>query len=159
MEESYKIGQACLNGHKITGDYGDKATSKYCPKCGEAEVHVCSECEAAIRGDFVHKGYVSYSKPFKVEAFCYECGSPYPWTFRQIEAAKELADEIVEIDRADLDKAKAALIALTSDTPQTAVAVVRVKKMMEKAGPVIGGGIKDILVGIATEGAKRALGW
>lgn len=159
MAEYFKTGQACLNGHKITGDYGDSDTSKFCTKCGEGEIHACPNCRSNLRGDHIFDGYVSYVQPFKVPAFCYNCGKSFPWTERQIDAAKELADEIVEIDRADLDKAKAALVALTSDTPQTPVAVVRVKKMLEKAGPAIGGGIKDILVGIATEAAKKGLGW
>ncbi|ANK85648.1 MULTISPECIES: DUF2321 domain-containing protein [Rhizobium] len=159
MAEYFRIGQACLNGHKITGEYGDADTSKFCPTCGEPEIHACPNCESKLRGDHIYDGYVSFTDPFKVTSFCHDCGKPFPWTERQIQAAQELADEIVEIDRADLDRAKAALIALTSDTPQTAVAVVRVKKMLEKAGPIIGGGIKDILVGIVTEAAKKALGW
>jgi len=95
---------------------------------------------------------------FGAPAFCPECGKSFPWTERSVEAAKELADEIEEIDEAEREKAKASFIALASDTPQTTVAATRVKKLIAKAGPIIGSGIRDIVVSIATDAAKKTMG-
>jgi len=46
---------------------------------------------------------------------------------------------------------------LTRDTPYTQVAIIRVKKIMEKAGPAVAEGIKSILAGIVTEAVKKQL--
>jgi len=93
-----------------------------------------------------------------VPAFCHYCGKPYEWTLRQVQAAKDLADEIEDMDEAEREKAKASFIDLASDTPQTAVAATRVKKLIAKAGPIIGNAIREIVVSIATDAAKKTIG-
>lgn len=152
------IGQICLNGHKITGDASSPFAKKFCSKCGEATITACPSCKQPIPGDFKGEG-VRLGMTNRPASFCAECGNPYPWTERQIQAVRDLADEIVSVDPAEIDRAKEAFISLTSDTPQTTVAVVRVKKMLEKASPAVGGAIRDILVNIATDAVKRAFGW
>ena len=155
--ERYLNGQVCLNGHVITGKVGSADTSKFCIRCGDKTISACLECNAPIRGDWhADYGYLSMSE---APSFCHECGKPYAWTERAIAAAKELADEVEGIDDADRERAKESFIALASDTPQTTVAVTRVKKLIQKAGPILGGGIRDILVDIATEAAKKGLGF
>jgi len=93
-----------------------------------------------------------------VPRFCAECGKPFPWTERAVSAAKELADEVEGIDDTEREKAKNSFIALASDTPQTTVAATRVKKLIAKAGPIVGNGIREIVVSIATEAAKKSMG-
>lgn len=93
-----------------------------------------------------------------VPNFCHACGRPYEWTVRQVQAAKDLADEIEGIEDAEREKAKESFIDLTSDTPQTTVAAARIKKLMAKAGPAIGSGLREIVVSIATDAAKKSLG-
>jgi len=94
-----------------------------------------------------------------VQAYCHECGKPFPWTERAIAAAKELADEVDDIDDDDRQRAKDSFIALVSDTPQTTVAVARIRKLLSKASPMLRDGLKDVLVSIATEAAKKGLGF
>lgn len=96
---------------------------------------------------------------FGVPAFCHECGKPYEWTLRRVQAAKDLADEVDGLEGAELTKAKDSFIVLVSDTPQTPVAAARVAKLLQKAGPIIGGGIRDIVVSIATDAAKKMMGF
>lgn len=81
-----------------------------------------------------------------------------PWTERSIAAAKELADEVQGINEAERERAKESFIALASDTPQTTVAATRVNNLIAKAGPVLGNGIREIAVSLATEAAKKMLG-
>lgn len=155
----FKTGQVCLNGHQITGDIEKSTTSKFCARCGEATISKCQSCGSGVRGDRVIRGDFGGTRiGMHVPAFCVDCGTPFPWTERAVSAAKELADEIEDIDEGERERAKASFIALASDTPQTTVAATRVRKLIAKAGPIIGVGIRDIVISIATDAAKKAIG-
>lgn len=151
--QSHKVGQVCLNGHKITGDAQSEFAQKFCGKCGEATITTCQACSGSIRGY-----HIEFGLGFSAAAFCKDCGGPYPWTQRKIQAAKELVDEIDGLDAVTAEKAKDSFSLIVSDTPSTQVGAVRIMKMLTKAGPTIGGAIKEILVGIGTEAAKKAMG-
>lgn len=151
---TYKVAQVCLNGHLVTGDVYSEDASKFCSKCGERAISLCPDCNQPLRGDW--DGFVVMGA--SVSAFCYNCGKAYPWTLRQVETAKELAAEVEGIDKLDLEKAQDSFIALTSDTPQTAVAAARVSKLLKRAGPVVGNAIKEIVTSIATDAAKKMIG-
>jgi hypothetical protein len=151
----YKVGQACLNGHIITGDITNGSRADFCATCGEPTIKACPSCERAVRGNSETE-YSVYG--MDLPSFCFACGKPFPWTERRVQAAKDLADEVEGLDGAELSKAKDSFIVLVSDTPQTPVAAARVVKLLQKAGPVIGGGIRDIVVSIATDAAKKMMG-
>ncbi|KKB09392.1 DUF2321 domain-containing protein [Devosia chinhatensis] len=155
VEKHFLTGQACLNGHIVTGNINDRDSTPFCAECGEATINACLSCTKPLRGAYeTEYGYY----PMKLPAFCYACGRPFPWTERRVQTAKDLADEVEGLDGAELTKAKDSFIVLVSDTPQTPVAAARVTKLLQKAGPVIGGGIRDIVVSIATDAAKRMMG-
>lgn len=151
----YLVGQVCENGHLVTGDIRSHDASPFCSKCGEKTLEQCPTCKAHLRGDY--HGDVVYEMA-RVRAFCFNCGKPYPWTLRQVEAAKALAAEIEDATDDEIQKAQDSLIVLTSDTPQTPVAVARIARLLKKAGPVVAGALTDILTSIATEAAKKQLG-
>jgi len=159
MSFEFDTGQVCLNGHLITGDIADGTDTKHCSKCGESTVTACQHCGTPIRGDRTYSGSFSFIERMTVQAYCHECGKPFPWTERAIAAAKELADEVDDIDDDDRQRAKDSFIALVSDTPQTTVAVARIRKLLSKASPMLRDGLKDVLVSIATEAAKKGLGF
>lgn len=156
----YNIGQVCLNGHEITGNYstGSEFAENFCSRCGAQTITQCAACKAHIRGYYDHEGGVIAIPTFDAPAYCYNCGTPFPWTSRGISAAQELTDEIEGLTEAERDKAKASLVEITKDTAQAEVAIVRVRKLLAKAGPVIGQGLKEIIVSIATDAAKKQLG-
>ncbi|HWK65382.1 MAG TPA: DUF2321 domain-containing protein [Rhizobiaceae bacterium] len=156
MAYRYSNAQICNNGHLITSDIEDGSGANFCSNCGAATVVRCAHCSAGIRGDADDDGFTLSMGP--VPAFCHYCGKPYEWTLRQVQAAKDLADEIEDMDEAEREKAKASFIDLASDTPQTAVAATRVKKLIAKAGPIIGNAIREIVVSIATDAAKKTIG-
>lgn len=52
---------------------------------------------------------------------------------------------------------KQSLDDLVRDTAKTQVAALRFKKLVGKAGNVVAGGLRDILVDIASETAKKIL--
>ncbi|MBK1792939.1 DUF2321 domain-containing protein [Devosia sp. WQ 349] len=156
MSYQYDTAVVCKNGHVVSGNETNGKAALYCEQCGEATVTRCDTCNSPIRGNSTYSGH--FISMGTLAAFCYQCGKPYEWTLRQIQAAKDLADEVEGLDGAELSKAKDSFIVLVSDTPQTPVAAARVTKLLQKAGPVIGGGIRDIVVSIATDAAKKMMG-
>ncbi|MBX9865018.1 MAG: DUF2321 domain-containing protein [Hyphomicrobium sp.] len=155
----FDIGQVCLNGHEITGNYkpGSEFAEDYCSRCGAKTITQCPKCQTSIKGYFDYEGGVIAIPTFDVPAYCYKCGEPFPWISRAIQAAKELTDEIEGLNETERIKAGESLVEITKDTAQTEVAIVRIKKLLAKAGPVIGDGLKQIILSIATEAAKKQM--
>lgn len=156
----YDIGQVCLNGHAVTGNYRPESefAEDFCSRCGAETTTQCPKCKSHVRGYYDHDGGVIAIPTFDVPAYCYKCGEPFPWTTRAIQAAQELADEIEGLSDKERETAKGSLIEITRDTPQTEVAIVRIKKLLAKAGPTIGHGLREILISVATEASKKQLG-
>lgn len=96
--------------------------------------------------------------PYLVPHYCYNCGKPYPWTQVKLEAAKELAEELDGLNNEEKDVLKQSIEELTRDTPKTEVAAVKVKKFLAKASGAALSMLRDILVDIASETAKNAMG-
>lgn len=151
----YDVAQICLNGHIITTTATTKPerTQKYCDDCGAEAINGCPSCQAPIRG--MYYGDVVYG-PRKAPGYCYECGRPYPWTEAHLRAAAELIDlsDVMDEQREALKKD---LPDLTVDTPRTKVAVARMRQFLDRAGGHIASAMKDLLVEIASETAKKTL--
>jgi len=94
---------------------------------------------------------------YEAPSYCGSCGEPLPWTQRRLDAAAELAAEAADLTADERAQFEESLVAISSDTPQTQLAAVRVKKVLAKAGNVAGGALRDILVDIASETAKKIL--
>jgi hypothetical protein len=73
-------------------------------------------------------------------------------------AALELANQVGNVDRAEMEELTESLPNLASDTPQSGLAVVRWKKFIGKAGGTIGPFIQKLITDIATEAVKRSMG-
>lgn len=175
MVDEYYSAQICLNGHvrndTLDLDNAGEQNHAYpwCTQCGEKNIIVCTYCQATIHGrqaviypsgnDF--SGYVQRRMPgssSKRPAFCHNCGKPYPWTERALEAARELIDETEDYPDEDKEKLKQSLPDLVSDTPKTAVAVSRLKKWLPIAGQALGTALREVMVGVITDAAKKQLG-
>jgi len=89
--------------------------------------------------------------------FCPECGKPYPWTEVKLKAAKELADELDNLNPKERETLKKSLDDIIRNTPQTPVAATRFKRLIAKAGPVVADSFRKILVDIASEAAKKII--
>ena len=89
--------------------------------------------------------------------FCPDCGKPYPWTEAKLKAAKELTDLLEELEPEEREILKKSFNDIVRDTPQTTVAATRFKRLAAKAGKVAADGLKDILVDIASETAKKLI--
>jgi hypothetical protein len=75
-----------------------------------------------------------------------------------MDAAMDLASEVDSVDPSELEALRVSLPNLTSNTPQSSVAVTKWKKFITKAGSTIGPMIKKLIAEIATAEIKRQMG-
>ena len=156
----YNQGKACVNGHAVTGNLGKSASAgdKFCSRCGASTIDACPECRQPLRGEFevssvVVLGGLGWTPP----TFCHNCGKALPWTAARLAAAKELAEEADGLDEAERTKLQAALDDVVSDNPRTAVAATRIKKALAKLPGAAGKALRDLVVDIASEAAKKLI--
>lgn len=155
----YLLAQICLNGHTITdrADQYPEHRQDYCSKCGAPTIMACPQCNAPIRGYHYVEGAV-YVAQYSPPQFCYKCGSAYPWVEARLSAARELADELDDLSAEERDRLKANLEQLTRDVPATEAAAIRVKKLFLKLKSGSAETLRQMLVDIASETAKKVLG-
>lgn len=116
----------------------------FCDKCGKPTMDACRKCNAKIS-----KG--------RRPAYCGQCGKPFPWTEAALKAADAIAEESEDLTDQDKATLKASLPALTVDSPETPLAIVRFKKLAAKAGPIVGRGLWEIMKQVATTVAKDGI--
>jgi hypothetical protein len=154
----YDIAQICRNGHVITSmaQSSPQRKQKFCSKCGEETVTTCDSCGAPIRGDYHVPGVVGVFD-YQAPAYCYNCGSPYSWTERGIEAASALADELEGLTDEEKAQLKSSLLDLVKNSARTTVAETKFKKLMKKAGSEAYAGMKEILINVVSEAVRKSL--
>jgi hypothetical protein len=175
----YDTAQICINGHIVNWMSKDKPeyNKNYCEKCGVSTITSCQQCNSIIKGyrhagrfnmEEFDKGLVerihqipdvalAYNASLKLPSFCPDCGKPYPWTEAKIKAAIKFSDELDNLNSKERETLKKSLDAIVRDTPETTGASFRFKKIVAKAGKTAADGLKDILVDIASEAAKRII--
>jgi len=153
----YDTAQVCTNGHVITGMFASSPQfrKKFCDKCGAPTITNCQNCNSPVRGYYLGGG-ISFS-PYTPPSFCPECGRPYPWTEAKLKAAQDLSDELDNLTPEERSLLKRSLDDIVRDTPQTTVAATRFKKLIAKVGKPAAGALRDILVDIASEAAKKVI--
>jgi len=153
----YDVGQACLNGHAITGSAirWPEFTAKFCEDCGESTITECPKCNKPIRGNYT-AGYSVES--WEPPRFCHECGAAYPWTERNSAALAEAIDELDQLPQGDRDKLKLSIPDVINDTPKTQTAANRFGKAIGSAGQWGGKLLTEVLTNVATEAAMKLTG-
>jgi hypothetical protein len=96
---------------------------------------------------------LSYEPP----AFCGECGKPFPWTERRLEAARELALEADHLSDEERKQLAESLPDLARDTPRTQVAATRFRRLAAKAGAETANALRAVLIDVMSEAAKKAI--
>jgi hypothetical protein len=146
--------QTCVNGH-IASNYlgsGFETPQKFCTKCGAETIVNCPVCGTPQQGAPVDFAAVFNGPP---DAYCRNCGKPYPWTESQLEAASELVkeeDQLSDDDKAVLTKS---LPDLMAETPRTTLAATRFKRILGKAGPSFKDAMYKFVVDFSSETAKK----
>jgi hypothetical protein len=156
---TYRVAQVCSNGHVATtaADANPELREAFCSQCGEATLTNCPKCNAPIRGDYHVEGVFGLGGDYEPPAFCHNCGSRFPWTERKIAGAVDLVEVASELSAEEVQQFRADLTELTKDSPKTQVASIRFKKVMAKVGSSVASGVRDIVVDVLSEAAKKAI--
>jgi len=159
VREGYDTAQICRNGHIITTTAASSPEfrQKFCSECGAETIMNCDSCGAPIKGFYHVPGVIGFREPERPPAFCHACGRPYPWTERTMAAATELIDLVDSMSEQDRKALKDGLTDLVSDTPRTKVAVARLQSWLAKAGPRLAASMRELIVDIVAETAKKTL--
>lgn len=157
-ETWHDVAQICLNGHVVncSTKASPQFNQKFCAACGQPTITGCQQCNNPIQGAYHAPNF----SPFSFEqapAFCSSCGDPYPWTQAKLTAARELALELDELNDTERQALSRSLDDLIRDTPSTPVAANRFKKLMVKVGNESAAALRNILVDIASEAAKKII--
>src|SRR5256885_2603610 len=91
----YDTAQICLNGHVINRSAEDmpQYRQNHCSKCGAETLMSCPACSEKIRGNLLGAMPSLHEEP--APAFCHNCGKAYPWIQQALEAARELAFDVI----------------------------------------------------------------
>lgn len=159
MTSWYDAAQVCINGHAINDSFRQHPTlnQDFCDKCGAKTITKCESCNAEIRGHYNVPGVAAIGFKYNPPKFCHNCGNSYPWTKAGLESAKELAEEMEGLKPEERESLKKSLDDLVKDSPNTQVAALKFKKLMSKAGKTSANALKDILVNIISESAKKLI--
>ena len=152
----YDIAQVCPNGHVANSSFVDlpEFNKDFCETCGEKTINECSKCQKPIRGNY--RG-IEMQLDFQPPAYCRFCGNAFPWIERRIQAAIELATQIGELSGNDSDEFEQSVKDIVRDTPRTQISASRFKKLLTKVGVQTAQGIRDVLIDIASETAKKII--
>jgi hypothetical protein len=155
----YDVAQVCLNGHVVNDSYRSlpQHNRDHCPQCGKKTITECLACHANIPGRYRVRGFGGFEKMNRAEAFCHQCGAPYPWTEARLSAAREYVREIEHLSDNEKGILERSLDDLIRDTPNTQVAALRFKQYGTKAGHAAMEGLKAILIQVMAEAAKKAI--
>ena len=149
----------CLNGHMINDSINKnpELNTKFCEQCGEANISECPKCEAMIRGN-IHYEHIIGGGLFDPPLYCHNCGEPYPWMSRRLDALKE-AIMYTELDDSDKKIFTESIVDVTSENPKTKLSVLKIKNIGAKIGGSLWNDIiSPLIVEIASETAKKAFG-
>lgn len=151
----YRNATICLNGHVVSSSQSNAET--FCSKCGNQTYSICPQCKTPIRGSYYAEGvvfaYDDYEKPY----YCHNCGAPYPWTQKILDNAVELLSLDDELDSSSKELIKNAIPDLIVDTPTTPIAIAKYRKGIANAGQIIKDSLRQLLIDVISETAKKAL--
>jgi hypothetical protein len=159
VREGYDVAQICLNGHVVTAMAGHvpERMRNFCEDCGAATITECPSCDQSIPGFYLNSAIIG--SHYEPPAFCGDCGKPFPWTERRLEAGRELAFEAEHLSGEERQQLADSLNDLTRDTPKTQVAAGRFRRLAAKAGVETGNALRTVLVDVMSDAAKKALGF
>ena len=165
MDDHYDVPQICLNGH-----VANEATRafpadcrKFCEQCGEPTTTRCEACRSDIRGPFVsaHGTMLAANPhttdPWRVPQFCEHCGKVFPWTERALAAAREIVAEERALTVEDKEAFNIDVNDVVRDVPRTRAAAIGISKMLAKLPGAVGSALRDTLVDVASEAAKKII--
>jgi hypothetical protein len=166
---TYKVARICLNGHLIGFDEGVEVTGRpglghyregdrFCVRCGNKAITICPNCDMKIKGEpNVTWMAADALPPYSIPAFCYNCGEPYPWIQRRLEAAKEQIELEQSLSADDKAALKTDIEDIAHNSPRAENAAKRAKAIFQKIGSTVGSTLRDVFVNFASDVLKKIL--
>jgi hypothetical protein len=155
----------CLNGHLVNersrGDPVDNAPR--CSICGAETIAACPGCREFIPGFHYDAGAAFGPGPrpgrslAKVPQYCQSCGRPFPWTERAMSAARAVIRELASLDQYERDQLRRSIDHIIRETPQTQVAILRIRQALARIGGETAAQLREILRCVASEAVRRQL--
>lgn len=141
---------ACMNGHLVSGAAAvSHDEAEWCGKCGAAILTACPGCKEPIP---FHAGLEA-----SLAQYCAACSRPYPWTERAVSAARSLIRELASLDQYERDQLRRSVDHLLRETPQTPLAITRIRKTLDRIGGDHAKALRELLFSVASETVKERL--
>ncbi len=160
---TYDVALICLNGHIVNDAMKDNPwdNAEFCKDCGAKTISKCLECGTDIKGTYYENNpyYIIFPvRLSKAPMYCHSCGAPYPWTVESIKAFKEIAGMDKKLSKEEREQLSNSIDDIVSDTPRTGKAILFIKRVARKMSKETWSIIRDIIVKVGTEAAKKNLG-
>lgn len=158
MSGIYRTAQICKNGHVITSNtnYAD-LLSNFCPECSPETITTCLHCNTPIRGDYEIEDVFDFSSSYKVPAYCYNCGKPFPWTESKLNSISELLDMQNQLTEDEKQYFMSYLPIIFTETPQSEVTALKLRLLFNKLPSEIGNLAKSVIADVVSESIKKIL--
>jgi hypothetical protein len=156
---SYWAAAECTRGHAIHSQLnrGIEVQDKFCGQCGAPVIYSCPNCETPIRGELMQTDAVILF--WAPDSYCTSCGAAMPWLESKLDALREIAmeDAGASSDEADGLVEAAIVLAQSSVSAETEVAVSRLRRFAQRAGGKSEDALWAVITSVASEAAKGRL--
>jgi len=158
LPQGYDTAQICKNGHLITAyvESIPEHTKNNCTICGEPTISSCDHCGQPIQGVY-HIPIIGAVGNYTVPKFCHNCGKPYVWTIRQMEAAKKIIDLAEGLQQNDREDLKIAIDDIVKDSPNAKPAAYKIRAALKKIPGEAQTMLRDLIVNIASEAIVKII--
>jgi hypothetical protein len=129
--------------------------TKFCEKCGALSITQCPSCAETIRGNYHVRGIVGGIED--PPDFCHNCGKPYPWMKKLIEAATKEIDAAKSLNDTEKQEFVEAIQEVRGDSTLSKMAGHKIKKYVARLGPAAGEVIKEVVTKIASEAISKGI--
>lgn len=145
--------QTCLNGHIVSNYVGSgfENTHQFCSLCGAETLINCPTCATPQQGSGVDTVSIQKSP----DAYCRNCGKPYPWTKAHLEATIEMVNEEESLSPENKTILAGSLPDLIAENPRTALAATRFKRIVATAGKGFKEAMYKFIVDVSSESVKK----
>ena len=158
----YDRAEICLKGHLISASSNYSNHFEFCTACGSKTINKCPKCNAYILGwpydDETELSLRRYGEEFTIPAQCHNCGNPYPWT----ENNQKRLNALLLIDTVLTDEEKSILREhlpdLSVNDANTLTSAAIIKSISEKASKTTQSFIRNLVLSVAVDSAKKFFG-
>lgn len=159
MTGRYSVAQICLNGHCVTSraDVHPECKQAFCHLCGAKTITNCPSCNAPIRGEY-DCGITVIGNIYDPPSYCYQCGTPFPWTQTALETAAALIQEDDLLPPESHERLIESLPDIISETPRSRLAAMRLKGFVESATKFVADAMRQFAIDFACEFVKKQMG-